>query len=459
MTTSGLSVRRAKKADPCPNSAKVIHSFDMLLKNGRVIDPANGLDAVRDVGVRAGKIVAIGSEIPPSRASSVRDVSGFLVLPGLIDTHAHVFEHVSGDFGLNPDDVGVRSGVTTVVDQGGPSALTINGFRKFIVEGASANVMCFISAYLAGGLHGHRYVNLYGPNGMDVNVVVAEGRKNRDIVRGIKVHAEPGGYSRWGVESLKLAKQAARELSGIPVYIHLGTLWPEVQGAKIKPSVIIDEMEPLLDEGDIFAHPFTRHPSGFVSPEGEVHPMIFKALERGIRIDVGHGSHFSFETAKAVVKAGITPFTLGADMHGYNVGKTFDNHGTWQSTDPEIENETGASEVSYNPTFSLYTAMSEMLALGIPEIEVIKMVTSNAAEMLGLSNELGSLGIGRTADISVIALSRGNYMLKDGGGTVVKAKKRFRPVFAVRKGRVVELDSPLLPEAERPDQSLSTKAR
>lgn len=445
--------RTVRKSRPTA-AVKAAPSFDLLLKGGRVIDPANGLDAIRDIGIKNGRIAAIEPAIPRRKAAALRDASGLLVLPGLIDTHAHIFEHVAGDFGLNPDDVGTHSGVTTVVDQGGPSALTINGFRKFIAERADTKVMCFISAYLAGGLHGHRFVNLYGPSGIDVNAVVTEGRRNRDMVRGIKVHAEPGGYSRWGMESLKLAKEASRKL-GIPVYIHLGTLWPEARGAaKVDPALIIAELEPLLDEGDILAHPFTRHPSGFVSAEGEVHPVVFKALERGVRLDVGHGSHFSFRTAKAVVEAGITPFTLGADLHGYNVGKAFSNGGTWQSDGdgpaPSEGEARAAAAITYKPTFSLYTAMSEMLALGIPEIEVIKMVTVNAAEMLGMTDELGTLGIGRTADISVIELARGRFTLKDASGVEVKARHRFRPVFALRRGRVVEPDSPLIPPSERP---------
>lgn len=443
MSSSRSKLRRRKAARGEP-AVKARHAFDLLLKGGRVIDPANGLDAIRDVGIRAGRIAAIDPQIPQSRAAKVRDVAGLLVLPGLIDTHAHVFEHVAGDFGLNPDDVGVRSGVTTVVDQGGPSALTINGFRKFIVEGADSKVLCFISTYLAGGLHGHRYVDLYGPHGIDVTALTAEARKNRDIVRGIKAHAEPGGYSRWGMEPLKLAKKASRKL-GIPVYIHLGTLWPEQKGAKVKPSTVIEELEPLLDEGDVLAHPFTRHPSGFASSDGKVHPVIYKAIERGVRIDVGRGGHFSFDAAKAVIKAGIVPFTLGADLHGYNVGKSFNNYGTWRS-----DHDESVPDAGYKPTFSLYTAMSEMLALGIPEMDIIKMVTANAAEMLGMSGEIGSLGIGRQADISVVAVKRGKFTLKDGLGTAVTAKKRFRPALVVRAGRIMDLDSPLLPKIERP---------
>lgn len=184
--------------------------------------------------------------------------------------------------------------------------------------------------------------------------------------------------------------------------------------------------------------------------------MVFRALERGVRIDVGHGSHFSFDTAKAVIGAGIHPFTLGANMHGYNVGKGPNNHGTWQSD--ELNQSSVSLDFSYKPTFSLYTAMTELFALGVSVEEIVKIVTSNAAATLGMANELGSLAVGRNADISVLELRRGNFTLTDGGGTRVKATQRFCPVMAVQSGRVVTRDSPLLPTNEQL-RRVSSKSR
>src|SRR5271168_358640 len=250
--------------------AALAGSYDLVIKGGRVIDPAQGLDGNFDIGIRRGKIAAVAPHIKADRKTKTVDLRGMVVTPGLIDTHAHVYEHVAGDFGLNPDLVGVRSGVATVVDQGGPSALTFDGFRKFIVEKAKTRVLAFISAYLAGGLLGHRYVELYGPSGINVKAIVKAARDNPDLVRGIKAHAEPGGYSRWGMASMKLAKEASRELK-LPVYVHLGTLWPEADGKTVKPAKIINKVVPLLDAGDILAHPFTRFPSGFVAADGSIH--------------------------------------------------------------------------------------------------------------------------------------------------------------------------------------------
>src|ERR1700754_1337778 len=162
-----------------------VASYDILLRGGRVIDPAAGIDGIKDVAIRNGKIAAVQSDILPTSAREVVDVSGKLVLPGLIDTHAHVYQYVSGRFGMQPDMVGVQSGVTTLIDQGGPSCMTLPGFRHFIAEPARSRVYAFLSAYLVGGLEGHFYPNLYNPDCVDIYATVKSATANLDIVRGI----------------------------------------------------------------------------------------------------------------------------------------------------------------------------------------------------------------------------------------------------------------------------------
>jgi dihydroorotase len=422
-------------------------TFDVLVKGGHVIDPANDVDGIVDIAIAKGRIAAVAPMLEPGPRTRVIDAKGLIVTPGLIDTHAHVYEHVSGDFGLNPDLVGIRTGVTTVVDQGGPSALTFDGFRKFIVEPARTRVLAFISAYLAGGLLGHRYVDLYGPVGINVKAIVKAAQDNADLVRGIKAHAEPGGYSRWGMASLKLAKEASREVK-LPVYIHLGTLWPELQGAKVDAAKIIDEVVPLLDPGDILAHPFTRFPSGFVAPDGSIHPLVREALARGVRLDVGRGAHFSFTNAHRVIDAGILPFTIGADLHGYNVrigdgGRAYRGMFTGEGVDSIIADERASP---FARPYSLQHAMSELLALGVPLVEVVRMATQNAAIMLGMEREIGALSVGMPADLSVMRLLDGEWTLVDSERVTRKADRLLHPEFALRGGKSHPADSPLLPE-------------
>lgn len=411
--------------------------FDTVIKGGHVIDPAENLDGIRDVGVRDGRIAAVAEQLDADGADII-DAGGLLVLPGLIDTHAHVYEHVSGRFGLNPDLVGVRSGVTTVIDQGGPSCMTFPGFRKFIVEPARSNVLAFISIYTVGGLEGHYYPYLYGPGGIDVDACVRAARANADLVKGIKAHAEIGGISRWGLESLKLAKQASREAE-LPLYIHLGELWPPEGGAAIDMDRMMPEIVALLDAGDILAHPFTRHPGGFVNRKGAVHPVVHEALARGVRVDVGHGSHFSLDMARRVLEAGIVPFTLGADMHGYNT------HVPAPAGTPEEHPDDEMHLFAGQTRFSLCHAMTELLALGVKLSDIVPMVTSHCAAMIGMEDSLGSLAPGRTADISVLRDETGAWELRDNSNVVVRAERRLSPAFCLRAGVRFEADAPILP--------------
>lgn len=408
--------------------------YDLLLKGGRLIDPQQKRDGQFDVAIVGGRIAAVQPDILPSAARQVIDVRGKLVTPGLIDTHAHIYQYVAGPFALNADAVGVRSGVATMVDQGGPSCLTIDGFRKYVVEGSATRVYCYISTYLVGGLYGHRHIQLYSPDCIDVNATLRSIEANRDIVRGIKAHAEPGTYSRWGLGVLQKAKEIGRAAK-LPVYVHLGTLWPTRDGKQVDPAQILAEALPLMDEGDVLAHPFTRHPSGFTDEQGKVHPLVFEAIKKGVVIDVGRGSHFSSAVARAVTDAGIAPYTLGADLHGHNI--------------KPASAESRSAGAAESPTFSLHYAMSEMLALGHTVEKIIPMVTANPAALLREQDKIGGLAPGRIADIAVMELQSGEFTLRDGLGKECTASKRFRPVFSLRNGALQQPDSEYLPFWER----------
>lgn len=413
-------------------------AYDTILKGGAVVDPATGRDGRFDVGIRGDRIAAIEPRLAGGPGTEVVDVAGKLVVAGMIDTHAHVYEHVTGKFGLNADMVGVRSATTTLIDQGGPSCMTIRGFRHFVAEPAASRVLAFISNYLVGGLEGHLYPELYGPGGVNVDHTVRAIGENRDLVKGVKSHAEIGGASRWGLEVVKLGRRIARE-ADVPLYVHLGQLWPTADGAAIDADEYVRELVPLLGEGDVLAHPFTRHPGGFVSGEtGEVHPVIREAIERGVAVDVGHGSHFSFDMARRALDAGIRPFTLGADMHGYNV----------RMPQPGLsEDERSANPFAGVAPFNLTVAMTELLALGLDLAEVVATVTANAAKLLRMEDALGSLDVGRGADVSVLDVLKGRFLLSDNSGAEVVTDTLLRPAFCLRGGMRIDADSPLVPPA------------
>jgi dihydroorotase len=416
--------------------------YDLVLGGGHVVCPSSGLDGVADVSIRDGRIAAVGSQVDRALVKTVTDVSGRLVLPGLIDTHAHCYEYFTGRFGLNADLVGVQSGVTTIVDQGGASCMTFPGFRHFVAATAKTRVYAFISAYVVGGLEGHYYPSLYGPDQVDIEATVQAAKTNGDLVRGIKGHAEIGGFARWGIKVIEMATEIARR-SSVPLYVHFGQLWhlPDTGLNGEDADTIIERVIPLLRPGDILAHPFTRHPGGFVDGAGNVHRVIRAALDRGLKVDVGHGSHFSYRLARKALDAGIVPDTLGADMHGYNTHVPAPL-GT-PAEHPDDENHPFAGQAR----FSLTQAMSSMLALGLSLQQVVPMVTSNPATMLDRSDEIGSLMPGRVADVSVLHDHRGRFMLRDNENTQLIAERLLQPDFCLRAGARFEANAMILPQA------------
>src|SRR6185436_17733312 len=101
--------------------------YDLVLKGGRVLDPSTGVDGVMDVAVENGRIARVAAGIAPGEATRTIEVAGYLVTPGLIDLHAHVFEGCNRT-GVNPDLAGVHAGVTTIVDAGSSGAATFGGW-------------------------------------------------------------------------------------------------------------------------------------------------------------------------------------------------------------------------------------------------------------------------------------------------------------------------------------------
>jgi dihydroorotase len=206
-------------------------------------------------------------------------------------------------------------------------------------------------------------------------------------------------------------------------------------------DTIMERVIPLLKAGDVLAHPFTKHPGGFVNREGEIHPVIRAAMDRGLKIDVGHGSHFSYRLARKGLEAGVIPHTLGADMHGYNTHVPAPAGTPGEHPDEENHPFKGQAR------FSLTQAMSSMLALGLSLEQVVPMVTSNPAAMLGMAGEIGSLAVGRVADVSVLDDVRGRFLLRDNDQNEVVAERLLQPVFCLRAGERFEADASILPAA------------
>jgi len=178
-----------------------------------------------------------------------------------------------------------------------------------------------------------------------------------------------------------------------------------------------------------------------VNQQGEVHHVIRAALDRGLKVDVGHGSHFSYRLAKKAISAGVIPNTLGADMHGYNT------HVPPPAGTPAEHYDDENHPFKGQARFSLTQAMSSMMALGLSLADVVPMVTSNPAQMIGLTDRIGALKVGYAADVSVLDDHRGRFLLRDNEDTRVIAERLLTPAFCLRAGKRFDARAPILPQA------------
>jgi dihydroorotase len=280
----------------------------------------------------------------------------------LVDFHVHVFEHNGYlGFNLNPEVAGTQKNVPRVVDQGGAGALNLVSFKKKIVDKSTTNVQCFVSPYLIGGNPRGEIGDIFGPTGMNVEKTVdavMSVDSNFTFVRGVKAHCGPSNYDQWGIEPLIIAEQIASKLN-LPIYLHLGSMH-NFNNSRVDSGVILEKVLETLRPGDILAHPY-RPENGIVQSDGKIHPLFKAFKNKGVLIDVGRGTKYSYHVAKTLLAEGYFPEIISSDLHGFTHGK-----------------------------ISLLQAMDEMLHFGMDVNHIIKAVTDTPSGYLNSSNSCKS---------------------------------------------------------------------
>ena len=391
------------------------NKYDLLLKGGRVLDPAQEIDAKLDVAIRGGRIEKLAADLPASSAKEVRDVSGFVVTPGLIDLHVHVYQHIT-DFGLNPDEAGVHAGATTVVDQGSCGAWTFDGFKTFLVDPAITEVLCFLSVNLTGTLRGSKGGPIaQNPTLIDLDVMQRFIEKYPKVIRGIKGHGEASSWSNYGSVMLQRAREIA-DRTKLPLYIHTGELWIANERNRPKAETVLPEVLHFAKPGDLLAHCYSNREDGILGSRRKPSRELLDTLASGVHLDLGHGVNFSFDTARRMVDAGLFPYTISTDLQG-----DFTSH----NDDSKLD-------------FSLCGAMSKLMALGMDLPFVVRATTQHPAEVLRMSDEIGSLKVGSRADVTVLEEIREPWTFRDRQGGSAVGKSRLVPRLVVRKGRAIE---------------------
>jgi dihydroorotase len=384
-----------------------MNPYDVLLCDGRVIDPASGLDAICDVAISGGRIAEIAPAIDRTNAVRWIDAAGRLVVPGLIDIHAHV-NHRGAHNGLDPDLAGISSGVTTVVDAGSAGYAAYEGFHHHIVRTAATEVLAFVHIARHGLAHVPEATTM---DDVDIDATVATVATYPEVV-GVKVRACGPAIERHGMEFIGLAIRAARE-TNVPLMVHIG------DANFGRSDSITAELLPALDSGDIVTHVYTGAPGRAIAGSGRVLAELREARERGVWLDAAHGRYnLSFDVARSMMDQGVLPDTISTDI-----------------TRPGRP----------GPVGSMTHTMSKFLALGFELTDVIAMSTHRPATVLGRS-DLGTLRIGSPADVAVLELVQGARRFVDGQGQTLVGTTTIRPVLTFKGGNPHSPDYGPFPE-------------
>lgn len=357
--------------------------YDLLIKNGQLVDPGNGRNERLDVAVIGARIARIGRDLPAAQARNVIDAGGYYVTPGLIDIHAYLHPH-GGRMGLDPDHNTLRHGVTTAVDAGSTDWKNFEAFKQRVIDRAQVRLLAFLDIAASAGV-GEK----------DVEAAVAMARKHPRLIVGFKVDVSDSRDQ----QALDRAVQAAERTGGV---VMAG--WREALGMD-SPGRVLGKLRP----GDLLTHVYGRF-TALLDPAGKLRAYYLEARRRGVLFDVGHGSAgFWFRIAAPALEQEFLPDTISSGLD---------------------------REAVMLPGATLMNVMSKLLNLGMTLEQVIERTTVRAARAIRRP-ELGKLEEGAEADIAVLALERGEFAFLDSGRAKLAGGVRLRCALTVRAGKVV----------------------
>lgn len=377
--------------------------FDILIKDGRLIDAKNAINKVMDVAISEGKVTLVAENISANRAKKVINAKGLYVAPGLIDIHSHNFfgtepnAYLSNSFtALPPDGFSFRTGVTTVVDVGGAGWRNFRQFKENVIDRSKTRVLSFLNIIGSGMKGGAIEQNL---DDMNPKLTAIVAKQFPEHIVGVKL-AHYSGFDWTPTERAV----AAGKLADIPVMIDFGGSQPELS----LQTLFMEKLRP----GDIFTHAY-GHVNGrtpIVNEEGKVEDFAWAAQKRGIIFDVGHGGgSFLFEQAVPAMKQGFKPNSISTDFH------------------------TGSMNGGMK---DIINVMSKFLNMKMSVNEVIAKATWNPAKIIK-REDLGHLSIGAVADITILNLREGNFGFIDTKGKKMNGNKKLECELTIRDGKVV----------------------
>lgn len=370
-------------------------TYDLVIKNGTVIDPSQKTCEKKDIAVAGGKIAAVENYISDGNSHDVIEAEGLLVAPGLVDLHVHVWWGVA-HLAIEADPACVYRGVTTAIDAGSSGSNTIAGFHRYVIDQAHTRVLAFLHISGMGQLD-NNIGELEDIRWARVEQAIEAAELHSDVIVGIKVRLTENIVGSNDLIALKRALEAGQELNK-PVMIHIG-------GSVNQVEEFLEQLRP----GDIVTHSFTGRPHGILDNNNKVIDAAWDAMNRGVIFDVGHGAgSFSFPVAEACLEQGLGPGTVSSDVHRYNIR---------------------------GPVFDLMTTLSKYIHLGYSIGDAIALGSSIPSAAVGLPDNIGTLKIGADADIAIIEHRKGPITFSDADGNERNGNQLLLPVETLRKGK------------------------
>ncbi|WP_309242102.1 amidohydrolase/deacetylase family metallohydrolase [Paenibacillus sp. S150] len=327
-----------------------------------------------DIAIRDGVITAIA---PPGQTDGEcgLDCSGLYVSSGWIDLHVHAVPELH-PYGDDIDEIGVKQGVTTLVDAGSCGSDRIGAFYTESLK-AATKVFALLNISRIGL---ERIDELSQLEWIDRTKTLAAAAAYPEFIVGLKARISQSVVKDSGIQPLKLARRLSEE-TALPLMVHIGSAPPA-----------ISEVLELLRPGDVITHYLNGKSNNLFHADGTPLQGLLDAAARGVHLDVGHGTaSFSFRIAEQAKQAGIALNTISTDIYR---GNRLDG-----------------------PVYSMSNVLTKFLCLGYSLEEVIRAVTSSAAEWLG-KPELGYIRVGQQANLTLFALKAGEKQLKDSEGDV-----------------------------------------
>jgi dihydroorotase len=374
--------------------------YDLLLTGGEVLDPGANLRGVMDVGIAGGKIAAVAPSLPANEARKSISVKGWLVTPGLVDMHAHVFVNAH-DMGGHTDRFCRCSGVTTLCDAGSAGSSNFAGLRHILDTAVRTRVRALVNLSaigITGTSRGGELSHLpyADPEGCARTIV-----ENPDLAFGVKLRFGPGLVWEYSAEPVKLARRAAEMAGGVPMMMH-------ITDSPVPLPALVEHMKP----GDIVTHCYHGRAHGIMGQEKEfVLKEIVEAQRAGIIFDCAHGrNHFNFRMTQRALDQGFMTDTISTDLT--------------------------STTATQGPVWDLPTTMTKLLHFGMPLAEVVRRATAVPAKIMGYEGTVGTLKPGANADVSVFELRDEDIELRDSDGDTVTARRRILPQLTLKDGRV-----------------------